>query len=318
MAARPAASPPHLLRAARALPAASRLKPALLLSLQAFDTAARLASFKAAAEALHLTPSAISHRIRNLERAIGGSLFARKHRTVHLTPAGRALAAATGRAFAELQRASEPLAGAQASFRLRLSVSPLFASAWLIPRVPAFMADHPEIELVIESSLQVLDFDNDAVHAGVRVGDGNWPGLTAQRLMDLHATPVAAPAVVKRLKLERPADIVRAPMIHVATFPLAWPEWLRQAGVASSAKPKQTVWVDSFEAALQLAERGAGVALGLLPLFAEREAAGRLCRPLPHRYSTGAYWLVHRPEEQGNKALRAFKRWLAAELAGHG
>lgn len=299
------------------MPAASRLKPALLLSLQAFDTAVRLDSFKAAAEALHLTPSAISHRIRNLEKAIGGPLFARKHRAVQITPAGRALAAATGRAFADLLRATEPLAGAGATVRLRLSVSPLFASAWLMPRLPAFMADHPEIELAIESSLQVLDFDNDAVHAGVRVGDGSWPGLVAQRLMNLYATPVAAPALVRRLKLERPADVGRAPMIHVASFPLAWSEWLRQVG-AAPANPKQTVLVDSFEAALQLAERGAGVALGLLPLFAEREAAGKLCRPMPQRYATGAYWLVHRPEEQGNKALRVFKRWLATELAGDG
>ena len=73
--------------------------------------------------------------------------------------------------------------------------------------------------------------------------------------------------------------------------------------------------MDSFEAALQLAERGAGIALGLSPLFAERESQGRLGRPISQRYATGAYWLVHRPEEQVNKALRIFKRWLAAELA---
>jgi LysR family transcriptional regulator, glycine cleavage system transcriptional activator len=182
----------------------------LLLSLQAFDAAVRLQSFKAAASALHLTPSAISHRIRNLELMVGGPLFKRKHRSVQVTAAGRALAAATGRAFAELLRAAEPLAGTDATARLRLSVSPLFASAWLMPRLPAFMAEHPEIELVIESSLQVLDFDSDAVHAGVRVGDGTWPGLVAQRLMDLHATPVATPDLVTRLKLERPADVARA------------------------------------------------------------------------------------------------------------
>src|SRR5262245_41193471 len=172
MAVRSAASPPRLLRAARSSPAASRLRPTLLLSLQAFDAAVRLQSFKEAASTLHLTPSAISHRIRNLEMMVGGPLFKRKHRAVQVTAAGRALAAATGRAFAELLRAAEPLTGAQATARLRLSVSPLFASAWLMPRLPSFMAGHPAIELVIESSLQVLDFDSDAVHAGVRVGGG--------------------------------------------------------------------------------------------------------------------------------------------------
>jgi DNA-binding transcriptional LysR family regulator len=98
MAVRTAVAP-RLLRAAQPLPAASRLKPTLLLSLQAFDAAVRLGSFKEAAQALHLTPSAISHRIRNLEKAMGGALFVRAHRAVEVTPTGRALARATGRAF---------------------------------------------------------------------------------------------------------------------------------------------------------------------------------------------------------------------------
>jgi DNA-binding transcriptional LysR family regulator len=308
------ASPPRLLRAVQPLPAATRLKPALLLSLQAFDAAVRLGSFKAAAEALHLTPSEISHRIRNLERTIGGTLFTRVHRSVRITPTGRALARVTRRAFAEFARAIAPLAGTQANRRLRLSVSPLFASAWLIPRVAGFMAAHPETELVIENSSRLLDFENDSFDAGVRVGDGNWPDLVAQHLMDLRATPVATPAMVKRLKLRRPVDVARAPMIHVVAFPLAWPIWLRQAG-AGAAKPGRAVWVDSFEAALQVAERGGGVALGLEPLFAEREEAGALCRPLTQSHPTGGYWLVHRPEEQGNRALRGFKQWMLAELA---
>lgn len=136
-----------------------------------------------------------------------------------------------------------------------------------------------EIELTIENSTRLLDLENEPFDAGVRVGDGNWPELVAQHLMDLHATPVAAPAAVRHWQLQQPADVGRAPMIHVVSFPLAWPIWLRQAG-AGTAKAKQAIWVDSFEAALQLAERGAGVALGLAPLFADREEAGRLCRPI--------------------------------------
>src|SRR5260370_42093659 len=102
MAARPAASPPRLLRAARSLPAASRLKPALLLSLQAFDAAVRLNSFKAAAEALHLTPSAVSHRIRNLEKTIGGPPFPPQPRAAHNTPARPPLSPPPRRPLAEL------------------------------------------------------------------------------------------------------------------------------------------------------------------------------------------------------------------------
>ncbi|MDP1751073.1 MAG: LysR substrate-binding domain-containing protein [Reyranella sp.] len=278
--------------------------------MQAFDAAVRLGSFKEAADALHLTPSAISHRIRNLEKAMGGALFIRAHRSVLITPTGRAFATLTGRAFGELERATAPLAGTEASCRLRLSVSPLFASAWLIPRIASFMTAHPEVELVVENSTRPLDLENESADAAVRVGDGNWPGLVVQHLLDLHATPVATPAIVRRFKLHRAADVVRAPMIHVVSFPLAWPIWLREAGVGT-IKARQAIRVDSFEAPLQLAERGAGVA----PLFAERERTGMLCRPIGHSNSTGGYWLVHRREERSNMALQAFKRWLLGEFA---
>ena len=92
------------------------------------------------------------------------------------------------------------------------------------------MASHPEIELSIENSNRLLDLENEPFDAGVRAGDGNWPGLVAQHLMDLHVTPVATPAMVRQLRLRQPSDIARAPMIHVVSFPLAWPMWLRQAG----------------------------------------------------------------------------------------
>lgn len=309
--------PPRLLRSAEPLPAAARLKPALLLSLQAFDAVVRLGSFKDAAHVLHLTPSAVSHRIRNLERALNDGLFTREHRAVQLTAPGKALAAATGRAFADLVRATAAVAGAEGHRRLRMAVSPFFASHWLIPRVSKFMAAHPDIELVIENSSRPLDFVNEPFDAAVRVGDGNWPGLSAVHLMEIRTTPVASAAVVKRLKLRKPADLVRAPLIHVTTFPLAWPLWLEQAGVAH-VKSKQAIWMDTFGAALHAAEQGVGVALGLEPLFVERERAGALSRPFAFSHPTGGYWLVHRPADAKNPALRAFTRWVLAELAKDG
>jgi DNA-binding transcriptional LysR family regulator len=309
--------PPRLLRSAEALPAAARLKPTLLLSLQAFDAVARLGSFKRAAHVLHITPSAISHRIRNLEHALDDNLFTRAHRAVHLTAPGKLLAAATGRAFAELVRATAPSTGAQGHRRLRMAVSPFFASHWLIPRVAKFMAAHPDIELVIENSSRPLDFDSEPFEAAVRVGDGNWPGLSATHLIEIRTTPVASAEMVKRLKLKKPADLARAPLIHVTTFPLAWPLWLKQAGVGD-IKSKQAISMDTFGAALHAAEQGVGVALGLEPLFTERVRAGALCQPFAFSHPTGGYWLVHRPIDAKNLALRAFTRWVLAELAKDG
>jgi DNA-binding transcriptional LysR family regulator len=303
-----------MLRSREPLPAAAHIKPALLLSLQAFDAVARLGSFKDAAGALHLTPSAVSHRIRNLETSLNDALFARAHRAVHLTAAGKALAAVTGRTFADLARATAPVVGARSHRRLRVAVSPFFASHWLIPRVSKFMSAHPDIELAIEHSSRPVDFASEPFDAAVRVGDGNWPGLSATHLMEIRTTPVASSAVLKRLKMREPADLARAPLIHVTTFPHAWPLWLKLAG-AGHVKPKQAMWMDTFGAALQAAEEGAGVALGLEPLFAERERAGALKRPFAMSLPTGGYWLVHRTVDANNPALRAFTRWVLAELA---
>ena len=93
--------------------------------------------------------------------------------------------------------------------------------------------------------------------------------------------------------------------------------WLKHAG-APELKPSRTIAVDSFVAALQMAEQGAGVALGLEPFIAAREELGMICRPLPFSHPTGSYWLVHPPGAQRNRALSVFKRWLLAELSTEG
>ena len=226
---RPAEISARRLRSSTTRIAAASLKPAELLSLQAFDVAVRTGSFKATAHALNLSASAVSHRIRNLEGALGQPLFVRSHRAVHPTAAGKALAAATGRAFAELARTGVPVAGGRQ--RLKLKVFPLFASAWLIPRLAGFIAKHPDIDLAIETSMQMVDFDVEAFDAGIGVGDGKFAGLEAQHLAPLRATPIATPALARRLRLRSPKDLERAVLIHVTASPASWQQWLQRAGV---------------------------------------------------------------------------------------
>jgi len=304
----------RLLRAAEPRPAAVHLTPAMLLALQAFDAAYRLGSFRAAAHALHLTPSAISHRIRSLEKLIGESLFTRSHRTVSPTRAGRTQAQATGRAFGELARVAQMGESHGVQKRLRLAVATTFATSYLIPRVADFMKSDPGIELVIENVAREVDFENEPYDAAINSGGGEWPGLLATELVRIFTTPVCAPALKQRLRLLKPADLQRAPLIYVTTYPLAWPLWLERAGLRE-LQPAQSLWVDSFGAGVEAAGQGAGVALGLEPLFVGDEQAGRLVRPFSIRQPTGAYWLIHRPDDARNPALRAFKRWLTRSLA---
>lgn len=302
------------LRAARREIAAATISPARLLALQAFDTAYRTGSFKAAAHALNLTPSAISHRIRNLEQALEAPLFTRAHQAVRPTAAGISLALATGRAFAELARANGSARRVSGRQRLRLKVFPLFASEWLIPRLAGFVARHPGVDLAIETSSRVVDFDVETFDAGISVGQGPFDGLDAHHLADLRSTPIAAPALVGRLKLRTPADLRRATLVHVTTFPEAWPQWLETAGVPG-LKPRQTIAVDSFVAAIQAAEQGAGVALGMDLFVSSHEQQGTIRTLFPIHAPAGAYWLLHPTALRRNRAMITFKKWLLDELS---
>jgi len=290
-----------------------------LLALQAFELAARCGSFKAAAETLHITASAVSHRIAGLERALGERLFERGPRGVELSPRGRQLAANTGRAFGELARAmAHQAVGGR---RLRLSCVPIFASHWLLPRLGAFLAAHPEIELQVEASPRMADMEAGLVDAALRYGDGKWPDLSAERIMDLHMVPVAAPALARRLKLRRPADLMRAPLIRVSPFGTSWTEWARGAGLdptrfeprPSEAKGLQ---VDGMGASVRAAAHGLGVALVFDPLIDSEITSGALVRVGPGVPARGQIWLVCRPRERSQPAIRALRRWLLAQVGG--
>lgn len=300
--------------AAEPKPAVAKLTRGNLLALQAFEAAYRLGSFRAAADALHLTPSAVSHRIRNLERLIGDELFVRANRAVTPTSPGRTLAIATGRAFSDLARGLALKDAPGTRTRLRIAVVPTFQAAWLIPRVEKFMSAHSNIELVIESVSRGIDFDNEPFDAAICGGAGEWPGITAVPLMKIFTTPICTPAMSRQLKLRQPADLRRATLIHVTAYPLAWPVWFDHAGTGD-INSQRSIWVDSFGAAQEAAECGVGVALGLDPLFVGKEASGQIVRPLSIKKATGDYWFVHRPKDERNPALRAFKQWIIATAA---
>lgn len=288
------------------------LRPAHLMALQAFDLAVRLGSFKDAAHALHLSASAVSHRIRKLEHMLGVALFVRTHRAIRLTSEGKRIAAITGRAFAQLARAGQA-SGGPARQRLTLKVFPLFASAWLIPRLSDFIAQHPHIDVAIETSSRMVDFDIEAYDAGICVSDQEPTVLKALHLAQVNATPIATPALVRRLKLKRPRDLRRAVLIQVASFPRAWSEWLTCAG-APDLSPMRTITVDSFVSANRAAEQGVGVALGMDLFIREGEQASRIYRPFSVTSPAGSYWLIS-PEARDPGALAAFKRWLLREAA---
>ncbi|MEK9967873.1 MAG: transcriptional regulator GcvA [Ferrovibrio sp.] len=283
-----------------------RLPP--LLALEAFDAAARSLSFKAAALELNLTPSAISHRVKHLEQHLGVPLFRRLNREIRLTEAGEDYYATVRRAFDQVAQVSLRVGRAIQVEELRLSSVPHFAASWIIPNLEELLNQRPGLRVYVESSIRNADFARDAVDAAVRYGNGAWPGLAATKLTDLSVAPVCTPALLKRLR--KPADLREVTLIHFSQFPQSWGEWMQAAGLPSF-EPKHEVYFDSVSQAIDAAENGLGIALGIAPLIGPRLATGRLVMPfgpmMPLQYG---YWMTCRKAEANRAAIQALRDWL--------
>lgn len=286
-----------------------------LPSLQAFVRAAETLSFKDAADALHVSPSALSRRIQSLEEQVGAVLFRRGNTGLELTPEGLRYLEAVRRVFAELRRAQESLAP-PATSPLRISALQSFTEAWLIPHLPEFEKLHPEIELQVTATLRYADFDRDPVDVAIRFGTGPWEGLHGEPLLDLSYLPVCSPALLEGdAALRTPADLSRHTLIRLSQVPEAWPSWLRAAGV-ENLTPKKLVTYDHLSIALSAAESSQGVALCARFLCAQRIASGKLTIPfdIPSP-SASTYHLVCRPESLVDARVTALRDWLVDSLA---
>ena len=154
-----------------------------LNALRAFEAAARHLSFTRAAEELAVTQAAISHQVKALEEWLGVDLFIRRNRKLFLTEAGQAYLPPLTNAFNELDDATHRTTRVDSSGVLTVSVLPSFAAKWLVPRIGKFRERHPDIDILISPSEDLVQFDRDGVDVGVRHGSGGWPGLHSERFL---------------------------------------------------------------------------------------------------------------------------------------
>lgn len=285
-----------------------RLPP--LGALRAFEAAARHLSFTRAAGELCVTQAAISHQVRQLEDWLGEPLFTRRGHALTLTRKGASYLAELSQAFDQIAAATGRVREARDG-PLRITVLPSFASRWLLPRLPAFRARHPEVDLRVTSSLDTWSGD-DAFDAGIRSGLGRWPGLKADLLARESLSPVCSPALAKGPpSLAEPADLASAPLLHDQPRG-AWEQWCRHANV--SLDLSQGPAFNDSALVLQAAIDGQGVALGRLTLAGDDLRNGRLVRlfdlALPNDYS---YWIVYTRAAAQRPDLAAFRGWLLEE-----
>jgi len=291
-----------------------RFLPAIGL-LTAFEAAARTASFTAAARELALTQSAVSRQIRALEEQIGVVLFHRERQTVRLTPAGEAYARDIRDALRRIAAASLNLRANPQGGTLNLAILPTFGTRWLAPRLPGFLAAHPEMRVNLATRFVEFDFRLDTMDAALHFGAPDWPGAHHLRLAGETVMPMASPALLARHEaIGDPRALMHLPLLHVTSRPDAWELWF--AGNDAPSDGVTGMLCDQFATVAEAAVAGLGVALLPLFLFEREIAAGSLvpaiARPIRSR---GNYYLVWPGERDAYPPLAAFRDWIAAETA---
>ncbi|MCD0259933.1 LysR family transcriptional regulator AmpR [Xanthomonas melonis] len=285
------------------------LRPRLPLNaLRAFEAAARHQNLTRAANELCVSQAALSHQIKALEQRLGTSLFHRLPRGVALTDEGAALAPVLGEAFDRIAATLERFADGRYREVLSVGVVGTFATGWLLPRLPAFHAAHPDIELRLSTHNNRVDLAGEGLDLAIRFGDGDWQGQLAEAVMEAPFAPVCAPAMARSLRV--PDDLARVPLLRSYRLD-EWPQWFRAAGAAEV--PARGTMFDSSLTLASAAAAGAGVALLPLPMFRQDLDAGRLVCPFPITIDAGRYWLTRlrsRPESEAGRRLRD---WLLAE-----
>lgn len=283
-----------------------------LKALRAFEAAARHGSFSAAAGELSVTHAAISHQIRALEEDLGAQLFHRTGRHVELNERGQKLFPALTAAFDQMSEAWA-LAGAKDSAALTVSVEPSFAARWLVLRLGKFNRAHPEIELRLLPSAEVVDFSREDVDIGVRYGLGGWPDVVSEKLFEATVYPVCAPSLIDpRKPIRKPEDLKAYPLLHEETMQ-HWLNWLEQAGVKHPRWAAKGPLFIEASLALQAAASGQGVALANDTLAMADLAEGRLVRLFDIEMpDEEGYWLVY-PEGPRKPKVDAFRNWIREE-----
>ncbi|MDB5655301.1 MAG: transcriptional regulator, LysR family [Tardiphaga sp.] len=288
-----------------------------LNGLRAFEAAARHLSFTAAAAELNVTQTAISHQIKRLEEELGVALFVRQNRALALTPQARDYLPGIRAAFNDLRLATDRLRRNDTDRVLTVSTLASLASKWLLPKLPAFQAAHPEIDVHITTSTSMVDFKSGDVDAAIRYGRGRWAGLRADWLTADQLFPVCSPALLTGDNpLRTPADLARFTLLHSsASYDDDWRLWLTAAGLPIDISKQPGLSFDMIFMTLQAAIEGNGVAIGRTTYVEGDLAKGRLVVPFQISLPADAGFYLVAPEAAAQTPkLAAFRDWLLASI----
>lgn len=286
-----------------------------LNALRSFEAGARSLSFTEAAKELNVTQAAVSHQVKSLEEQLGFKLFHRLTRKLLLTEEGQKLLPVVSESFDRIAVTIRDLQRGADDMNLSVSLTPAFSSKWLVKRLERFWKQHPEIDLRLHHSLQLVDFIADEIDVAVRAGSGRWPGVSAEFLVDIDMAPVCSPALLSGPNpLRTPADLKHHNLLHEENHE-AWVSWLTLAGV-EDVDPHRGTTIDDASVLIEAVAGGRGVALGRIALIGDDLASGRLVRPFDLSLESNiGYYLVMPPDTGKKHKVQAFRDFLLVEAS---
>lgn len=288
-----------------------------LNALRTFESAARLGSFKAAADELCVTHSAVSHQVKQLEQALGIELFLRHSRSVELTRVGRAYYPILREAFDRIAEGTDLVFNSKSHSTLTVQVYSTFAIRWLIPRLSSLNEAHPDLKIRLHTSQSDVDFEHDDVDVCVMVGRRSKADLHYDYLFSSRIFPVCNSSMQTELEFDKgPSRLSAAPILQVYPSRRDWWVWLEENGV-DDVDPDSGQQFDSYDLAMNSAMQGIGVALGMEPFVNRDLAAGVLVEPFPDQrvYVPGDWYLVCREEKTSHPDIVSFREWLLEQVA---
>lgn len=306
-----------------------RLPP--LLTLRAFEAAARHMSFTLAAAEMHLTQGAISRQVRSLEEFLGHKVFERHTRKIALTPMGEDYHRAVRQALDDIEQATERVRRNAERVIVTLNVLPTLGSLWLMGILSRFTIQHPSIDIRLVSSIHPVNFEMNDTDIALRVGRlpgqkytarqprielvmaSAWNNLCADKLFDDVLVPVASRSLLASGPIREPRDVLQHTLIHTASRRCAWNDWLGLHGLAVP-ETVQPMDFGHFFMGIRAAKDGKGVAI--LPSVVAKCLLddNNLVAPLPGNVpSAGSYYLLTRESQRQDPAIRAVCDWLQEE-----
>ncbi|MGB0966242.1 MAG: LysR substrate-binding domain-containing protein [Litorivicinus sp.] len=284
-----------------------RVQGISLKAVRAFVESARLGSFKASAEWLNVTPSAVSHQVKALEDYLGVLLFHRGIREVRLTPQGARFAERAMEGLRVIDQATTEVLVASKRQSVRVAVAPFLATRWLMARMSEFEIQRPDIELEVIATTQTGNVDDPDIDLIIRLGSEPRDTPHYERLFQESLSPVGAAKYKQRVL--SPSDLAAQPLLDVATRPGEWEYYLEQT-LGFQGKVPHKMAFQNNSPAVEAAVAGMGLTLADPLLIRDELETQRLISLGDTIRGNSAYWLIFANHALANPRVQSFVEWL--------